>query len=65
MGSGHVFCLETEEVEAAVEKAVKAGAVSEGISEADCGGRVAKVQDPYGNAWLISSPAKVSTEVEA
>lgn len=57
----NVFCLETDDVDGAVEKAVKAGAVKEGdVVEADgacCGGRVGKLKDPYGNFWMICSPA--------
>ncbi|KAL6564948.1 hypothetical protein OROMI_016398 [Orobanche minor] len=67
--TGSVFCLETEEVEAAVAKAVAAGAVAEGeISEGEgacCGGRVGKVKDPYGNVWLICSPSKKCGDVAA
>ncbi|KAG8388864.1 hypothetical protein BUALT_Bualt02G0169400 [Buddleja alternifolia] len=67
--TGSVFCLETEDVETAVAKAVAAGAVSEGeISEGEgacCGGRVGKVKDPYGNVWLICSPSKKCTDVAA
>ncbi|KAL8531105.1 hypothetical protein ACS0TY_007932 [Phlomoides rotata] len=67
--TGGLFCLETEDVEAAVSKAVAAGAVSEDeISEGDgayCGGRVGKVKDPYGNIWLICAPAKKSSDVAA
>ncbi|KAL3850465.1 hypothetical protein ACJIZ3_012347 [Penstemon smallii] len=65
--TGSVFCLETEDVEGAVAKAVLAGAVSEGeISEgACCGGRVGKVKDPYGNFWLICTPTKKSADVAA
>ncbi|KAJ9176664.1 hypothetical protein P3X46_011950 [Hevea brasiliensis] len=70
-GTGITVCLETEDVEAAISKAVAAGAVAEGeILEGDgacCGaGRVGKVKDPYGLVWVISSPAKKSnTDVEA
>ncbi|XP_021978082.1 uncharacterized protein At5g48480 isoform X2 [Helianthus annuus] len=70
-GTGLVFCLETEEedIEAAVEKAVKAGAVAESeVTEGDgacCGGRVGKVKDPYGIVWLICAPAKKCADVEA
>ncbi|KAL4354056.1 hypothetical protein GQ457_06G027970 [Hibiscus cannabinus] len=68
-GGGCVLCLETEDVEAAVDKAVSAGGVAEGeITEDDgacCGGRVGKVKDPYGYVWLICSPAKKCTEVKA
>lgn len=69
VGTGFVFCLETEEIEAAVEKAVKAGAISEGeiaeVEGACCGGRVGKVKDPYGNIWMICSPAKKCGAEEA
>ncbi|XP_027092593.1 uncharacterized protein At5g48480 [Coffea eugenioides] len=68
VGGGVAFCLETEEVEAAVEKAVGAGAISEDVSEADCcggDGRVVKLKDPYGNVWLVCSPASASADVEA
>ncbi|KAE8668755.1 hypothetical protein F3Y22_tig00112285pilonHSYRG00176 [Hibiscus syriacus] len=68
-GTGCVLCLETEDVEAAIAKAVSAGAVAEGeITEGDgayCGGRVGKVKDPYGYVWLICSPAKKCADVEA
>ncbi|KAG8371675.1 hypothetical protein BUALT_Bualt13G0113000 [Buddleja alternifolia] len=67
--TGSLFCLETEDVEAAVAKAVEAGAVSEGeIAEGEgacCGGRVGKVKDPYGNVWLICAPAKKCADVAA
>ncbi|KAL4364128.1 hypothetical protein GQ457_04G025970 [Hibiscus cannabinus] len=68
-GSGCVLCLETEDVEAAIAKAVSAGGVAEGeITEGDgacCGGRVGKVKDPYGYVWLICSPAKKCADVVA
>ncbi|GAB4841507.1 hypothetical protein Ancab_022223 [Ancistrocladus abbreviatus] len=63
-----VFCLETENVEAAIAKAVEAGAVAEGdVTEegACCGGRVGKVKDPYGFIWMICSPSKKSCDAEA
>ncbi|KZV51652.1 hypothetical protein F511_29068 [Dorcoceras hygrometricum] len=67
--TGSVFCLETEEVEAAVSKAVTAGAVADGeVSEVEgacCSGRVGKVKDPYGNVWVICSPSKKSADVAA
>lgn len=67
--AGCVLCLETEDVEAALSKAVSAGAVAEGeIVEGDgafCGGRVGKLKDPYGFTWLICSPAKSCVDVEA
>lgn len=65
MGTGISLCLETEDIETAISKAVSAGAVAEGeIVEGDGayygGGRVGKVKDPYGLVWVISSPAKKS-----
>ncbi|KAJ0640329.1 putative glyoxalase/Bleomycin resistance protein/Dihydroxybiphenyl dioxygenase [Helianthus annuus] len=62
--------LKTEDIEAAVDAAVKAGAVADGeISEGEgacCGGRVGKVKDPYGVAWAICTPtAKKCGDVEA
>ncbi|GKA47670.1 putative dihydroxybiphenyl dioxygenase [Tanacetum coccineum] len=69
IGTGIVFWLETEEIEAAVEKAVKAGAVAEGElteGEGACdAGRVGKVKDPYGIVWVICTPAKKTADVEA
>ncbi|KAI3760299.1 hypothetical protein L1987_50692 [Smallanthus sonchifolius] len=67
--TGLVFCLETEDIDASVEKAVKAGAVAESeVTEGEgacCGGRVGKVKDPYGIVWLICTPAKKCGDVEA
>ena len=67
--TGFVICLETEDVEAAVAKAVNAGGVSEGeVAEGEvacCGGRVGKVKDPYGVVWMICSPIKKCADVEA
>ncbi|OAY34875.1 uncharacterized protein At5g48480 [Manihot esculenta] len=65
VGTGISLCLETEDIETAISKAVSAGAVAEGeIVEGDGayygGGRVGKVKDPYGLVWVISSPAKKS-----
>ncbi|KAI7754862.1 hypothetical protein M8C21_014397 [Ambrosia artemisiifolia] len=70
IGTGLVFCLETEEnIESVVEKAVKAGAVVDSeVTEGDGAcftGRVGKVKDPYGIVWLICSPAKKCADVEA
>ncbi|XP_017985277.1 PREDICTED: uncharacterized protein At5g48480-like [Theobroma cacao] len=68
-GNGCVLCLETKDVEAAIAKAVSAGAVAKGeITEGDgacCGGRVGKVKDPYGYVWLVCTPAKKCVDVEA
>ncbi|XP_071723408.1 uncharacterized protein At5g48480-like [Rutidosis leptorrhynchoides] len=71
VSTGLVFCLETEDIEAAMDKAVKAGATAEGeISESEgaCGGgRVVKLKDPYGIVWSICTPttAKKCANVEA
>ncbi|KAD5317710.1 hypothetical protein R6Q59_033043 [Mikania micrantha] len=69
VSSGLMFCLETEDVEAAVDMAVKAGAVADGeITEGEgtpYGGRVGKVKDPYGIVWVICTPAKKCDDVEA
>lgn len=65
------MCLETEDVEAAINKAVAAGAVAEGevvSGEGACfGERVGKVKDPFGFVWAICAPAKkgANAEVEA
>ena len=63
-GNGCVICLETEDVKAAISKAVNAGAVSEGEG-ACCDGLVGKVKDPYGFVWQICTPAKKCADVEA
>ncbi|KAI3802004.1 hypothetical protein L1987_30126 [Smallanthus sonchifolius] len=68
VGSGVIICLETEDIEAAINQAVKAGAVADGeISEGEgaCCGRVGKVKDPYGVVWAICTPAKKCANVEA
>ncbi|XP_022004038.1 uncharacterized protein At5g48480-like [Helianthus annuus] len=70
VGSGLVFCLETEDIEAVVDATIKAGAVADGeISEGEgacCGGRVGKVKDPYGVVWAICTHiAKKCGDVEA
>ncbi len=69
VGTRCIICLETDDVEAAVEKAIAAGATNqcataEGES-ACCGGRVAKLNDPYGFVWLICSPANKPVDVAA
>ncbi|KAL8126790.1 hypothetical protein AgCh_013904 [Apium graveolens] len=51
------FCLETEEIDAAVEKAVMAGAITLGEIAKAGGGRASKVMDPYGYIWMISCSA--------
>ncbi|KAL9239641.1 hypothetical protein vseg_013944 [Gypsophila vaccaria] len=62
--AGCVFALETEDVQGAVAKAVGAGAVAEvEISEVEGGARLAKLRDPYGYLWIISSPAKAAPAV--
>lgn len=68
-GNGVVLCLETEDVEGAIAKAVSAGAVADGeVVEGEgtcCGGRVGKLKDPYGFVWQICSPGKKCADVEA
>lgn len=51
------FCLETEEIDAAVEKAVRTGARTLGEIAKAGGGRASKVMDPYGYVWMISCSA--------
>lgn len=63
-GNGVVFALETDDVEGAIAKAVKGGAVVD-IEGAAGDGRVGKVTDPYGYAWQISAPVKKVDEVVA
>lgn len=51
--------LETDDVEAAVAKAVGAGAVKvEEEVEGEEGGVKGKVTDPFGFTWIFVSPAK-------
>ncbi|KAG6785413.1 hypothetical protein POTOM_011143 [Populus tomentosa] len=70
-GTLFAMCLETEDLEAAVTKAVAAGAVAEGgIVEGEgaccCAERVTTVKDPYGFAWQFCSPAdECGANVEA
>ena len=67
-GTGCVLCLETEDVETALSKAVSAGAVADGeIEDGDgvsCGGRVGKLKDPYGFTWFICSPVETCKDEE-
>ena len=58
---GGIFQLETKDVQAAVSKAVKAGAVLEEDStegENPGAGTAEKITDPYGYVWIITSPGK-------
>ncbi|KAF2552664.1 hypothetical protein F2Q68_00036500 [Brassica cretica] len=60
--------LETDDVEAAVAKAVAAGAVkveevAEGEAEAE-GGVKGKVTDPFGFTWIFVSPVEKSDKEE-
>ncbi|MQL94683.1 hypothetical protein Taro_027331 [Colocasia esculenta] len=61
-GEGVVFRLETEDVEAAVSKAVKAGASLDGElleGEAPFGaGLYGKLRDPFGQVWIVASAGK-------
>lgn len=52
--------LETDDVEAAVAKAVAAGAVK--VEEEEEGGVKGKVTDPFGFTWIFVAPAKKSEE---
>ncbi|KAF3780811.1 Uncharacterized protein EJ110_NYTH38433 [Nymphaea thermarum] len=66
-GASFVLCLETDDVEAAVASAVKAGAVAEDVSGEGlcCGsGCWTKVMDPFGFVWAIGSSSKAAS-VEA
>ncbi|KAL0889900.1 hypothetical protein Bca101_013883 [Brassica carinata] len=58
--------LETDDVEAAVAKAVAAGAVKvEEVSEGEADGGVkGKVTDPFGFTWIFVSPAEKSDKEE-
>lgn len=57
-----MFRLETDDVEAAISKAVAAGAAitSEIAEDGDgyCGGLVGKVKDPFGVTWSLASLGK-------
>ncbi|KAJ0245485.1 Uncharacterized protein HA466_0179500 [Hirschfeldia incana] len=59
--------LETDDVEAAVAKAVAAGAVKveEEVVGEDGGGVKGKVTDPFGFTWIFVSPAKKGENAEA
>ncbi|KAJ4900807.1 Uncharacterized protein Rs2_14758 [Raphanus sativus] len=58
--------LETDDVEAAVAKAVAAGAVKvEEVSEGEADGGVkGKVTDPFGFTWIFVSPAEKKSDEE-
>ncbi|XP_010910668.1 uncharacterized protein At5g48480 [Elaeis guineensis] len=68
-GAGVVFRVETEDVEGAVAKAVKAGGVLQGEiteEESGCGwGLLGKVKDPFGVVWYVASTAKKCSPAEA
>ncbi|KAG9446450.1 hypothetical protein H6P81_012578 [Aristolochia fimbriata] len=59
---GFTFCLETEDVEAAVSHALKAGAVVESEISEDESGRSGKVKDPFGNIWTVCSASSQSSD---
>ncbi|XP_034672485.1 uncharacterized protein At5g48480-like [Vitis riparia] len=69
VGTSCAICMETYEVEAALVKAVAAGATNEcataGGESACCGGCMTKLKDLYGFIWLICSPAKKPVDVVA
>ncbi|CAL9193571.1 uncharacterized protein At5g48480-like [Musa acuminata AAA Group] len=64
-GGGIAFRLEAEDVDAAVKKAVAAGAevMSEVLEEE--GSLLGKVKDPFGVVWAIAAVGKKSPEPEA
>ncbi|KAL9274425.1 hypothetical protein AKJ16_DCAP06993 [Drosera capensis] len=63
--AGLVLSLETEDVDAAVVKAVGAGAAIVGeVTEKDAAVRVGKVKDPFGFVWVISSPPAAAAAKE-
>ncbi|KAK8933418.1 hypothetical protein KSP39_PZI015887 [Platanthera zijinensis] len=67
-GLGFILKLETEDVVAAVEKAVEAGAVADGeVTEVEglCGGLLGKVKDPFGFVWVIALASNKCSETEA
>ncbi|MQL82646.1 hypothetical protein Taro_015123 [Colocasia esculenta] len=63
-GEGVVFRLETQDVDAAIGNAVKAGAVLDGElaeMEGPCGGSlVGKLRDPFGQVWIVASVGNCS-----
>ncbi|XP_021733518.1 uncharacterized protein At5g48480-like [Chenopodium quinoa] len=64
-GGGLVLSLVTDDLDAAIKKAVAAGAVAEGeVTEDEVAGRVGKLKDPYGYFWVISTPAAPAKPVE-
>ncbi|XP_031480787.1 uncharacterized protein At5g48480-like [Nymphaea colorata] len=67
-GASFVLCLETDDVQAAVASAVKAGAVVaeevSGEGRCCCRGHTTKLKDPFGFVWAIGSPSKAAA-VEA
>ncbi|KAJ8484106.1 hypothetical protein OPV22_016591 [Ensete ventricosum] len=64
-GGGIAFRLEAEDVDAAVKKAVAAGAeVMSEVSEEE-GSLLGKVKDPFGVVWAIAAVGKKSPEPEA
>ncbi|KAG1331555.1 hypothetical protein COCNU_02G015230 [Cocos nucifera] len=69
IGRGIVFRMETEDVEGAVAKAVKAGAVLQGeITEDEGlrgGGLLGMLKDPFGVVWAMASASKKCAEAEA
>jgi uncharacterized glyoxalase superfamily protein PhnB len=59
---------QVEDVDAAVEKAEKAGAVlvgNGGEEDTCCGGRLVKLADPFGLSWDVVSPPPAAVEAEA
>lgn len=60
-----MFRLETDDIASAVSKAVKAGAVEDGEITEEEGGIFAKLKDPFGTVWTITSSAAKKSCAEA
>jgi len=62
-GSGVTFLLGTKDAEAAVAKAVDAGAVKVEVTEAEVElGFKGKVTDPFGVTWIFAEKKTVITD---
>uniref|UniRef100_A0A0D6R282 VOC domain-containing protein n=1 Tax=Araucaria cunninghamii TaxID=56994 RepID=A0A0D6R282_ARACU len=65
-GTSTILHLETDDVDAALKRAVDAGAtVTEEISERPWGQRYGKLKDPFGFVWSLATPVKVVQASEA
>uniref|UniRef100_A0A0C9QXB2 TSA: Wollemia nobilis Ref_Wollemi_Transcript_1578_1574 transcribed RNA sequence n=1 Tax=Wollemia nobilis TaxID=56998 RepID=A0A0C9QXB2_9CONI len=65
-GTSSILHLETNDVDAALKRAVEAGAtVTEEISERPWGQSYGKLKDPFGFVWSIATPVKEVQALEA